>query len=60
MLPRHLRSPVSASGRMNGMVNSLDALGDDPCTVTGIRAVNEPSEGLVEMEITVGCSRASP
>jgi hypothetical protein len=60
MLPRHLRSPVSASSRMNGMVNPLDALGDDPCTVTGIRAVKEPSEGLVEMEITVGCSRASP
>ena len=45
---------------MNGMVNSPDALGDDPCTVTGIRAINEPGEGLVELEITVGCSRASP
>jgi hypothetical protein len=58
--PRHLRCPVSASGRMNGMANSPDALGGDPCTVTGIRAVNEPGEGLVEMEITVGCSQASP
>ena len=42
------------------MVNSPDALGNDPCTVTGIRAINEPGEGLVELEITVGCSRASP
>jgi hypothetical protein len=24
---------------MNGMVNSPDAVGDDPCTVTGIRAI---------------------
>jgi hypothetical protein len=59
MLLRRFRSSVSAAGRMNGMVNSPDALGDDPCTVTGIRAVNEPGEGLVELEITVGCSRAS-
>ena len=59
MLPRHFRSSVSAPGRMNGMVNSPDAPGDDPCTVTGIRAINEPDEGLVELEITVGCSRAS-
>ena len=59
MLPRHFRSLVSAPGRMNGMVNSPDALGDDPCTVTGIRAINEPGEGLVELEITVGCSRPS-
>jgi hypothetical protein len=44
---------------MNGMVNSPDAPGDDPCTVTGIRAINEPGEGLVELEITVGCNRAS-
>ncbi len=44
---------------MNGMVNSPDALGEDPCTVTGIRAINEPGEGFVELEITVGCSRAS-
>jgi hypothetical protein len=44
---------------MNGMVNSPDALGNDPCTVTGIRAINEPGEGLVELRITVGCSRAS-
>lgn len=44
---------------MNGMVDSPDALGDDPCMVTGIRAINEPGEGLVELEITVGCSRAS-
>jgi hypothetical protein len=43
---------------MNGMVNSPAALGDDPCTVTGIRAINEPGEGLVELEITVGCNRA--
>jgi hypothetical protein len=59
MLPRHCQSPVSASGRMNGMVNSPDALGDDPCTVTGIRGIDEPGEGLVELEITVGCNRAS-
>ena len=44
---------------MNGMVNSPAAPGDDPCTVTGIRAINERGEGLVELEITVGCSRAS-
>jgi hypothetical protein len=44
---------------MNGMVNSPDAPGDDPCTVTGIRAIDEPGEGLVELEITVGRSRAS-
>ena len=44
---------------MNGMVNSPDALGDDPCTVTGIRAIDEPGEGLVELEITVGRSRTS-
>ena len=59
MLPRHFRSSVSAPGRMNGMVNSPDALGEDPCTVTGIRAINEPGEGFVELEIAVGCSRAS-
>jgi Sec-independent protein translocase protein TatA len=41
---------------MNGMVNSPDA---DPCTVTGIRAIDEPGEGLVEVEITVSCSRVS-
>jgi hypothetical protein len=58
VLPRHCQSPVSASGRMNGMVNSPDARGDDRCTVTGIRAINEPGEGLVELEITVGSSRA--
>jgi hypothetical protein len=45
---------------MNGIVNSPDAPGDDPCTVTGIRAIGEPGEGLVELGITVGCSRASP
>ena len=56
---RRFRSSVSASGRMNGMVNSPDAPGDDPCMVTGIRAMDEPGEGLVELEITVGCSRAS-
>ncbi len=44
---------------MNDMVNSPDALGNDPCTVTGIRAIDEPAEGLVELEITVRCSRAS-
>ena len=44
---------------MNGMVSSPDDPGGDPCTVTGIRAVNEPGEGVVELEITVGCSRAS-
>ena len=44
---------------MNGMVNSPDALRDVPCTVTGIRAIDEPGEGMVELEITVGCSQAS-
>ena len=44
---------------MNGMVNSPATPGDDPCTVTGIRAIDEPGEGLVELEITVNCSRAS-
>jgi hypothetical protein len=44
---------------MNGMVNSPDAPGDDPCTVTGIRAIDEPGEGLVELEVTVGCGRES-
>jgi hypothetical protein len=44
---------------MNGMVDSPGALGDDSCTVTGIRAIDEPGEGLVEVEITVGCSRAA-
>jgi hypothetical protein len=44
---------------MNGMASSPDAPGDDPCTVTGIRAIDEPGEGLAELEITVGCSRAS-
>lgn len=41
---------------MNGMVDSPDVLGDDSCTVTGIRAIDVPGEGLVEVEITVGCS----
>jgi hypothetical protein len=41
---------------MNGMADSPDALGDDPCMVTGIRAIDEPGQGLVEVEITVGCS----
>src|ERR1700728_3226428 len=59
MPSRHLQSSVSASGRMNGVVISPDALGDDPCTVTGIRAIDEPDEGLVELEITVRCTRAS-
>ena len=44
---------------MNAMVNSPDAPGDDPCTVTGIRATDEPGEELAELEITVGCSPAS-
>jgi hypothetical protein len=44
---------------MNGMVDSPGALGDDSCTVTAIRAIDEPGEGLVEVEITVGCSRAA-
>jgi hypothetical protein len=44
---------------MNGMVNSPDAPGGDPCTVTAIRAINEPDEGLVELEITINRSRAS-
>ena len=44
---------------MNGMASSPDGPGDDPCTVTGIRAIDEPGEGLAGLEITVGCSRAS-
>jgi hypothetical protein len=44
---------------MNGMVNSPDAPGADHCTVTGIRAIDEPGEGLVELEITVGRSQPS-
>jgi hypothetical protein len=44
---------------MNAMVDSPDVLGDDSCTVTGIRAIDEPGEGLVEVEITVGCSSAA-
>ena len=59
MLRRLFRSLVRAPGRMNGMVSSSDAPGEDPCTVTGIRAINEPGEGLVELEIAVGCSRVS-
>jgi uncharacterized protein YbaA (DUF1428 family) len=43
---------------MNGMASFPDAPGDDPCTVTGIRAINESSEGLIELEITISCSRA--
>jgi hypothetical protein len=35
-----------APGRMNGMADSPDALGDDPCMVTGIRAIDEPGQGL--------------
>jgi len=49
MLLRHFRSSVSALGRMISMVNSPHAPGDDPCTVTGIRAIDEPGEGLVEL-----------
>jgi hypothetical protein len=41
------------------MVDSPDALGDDRCSVTGMRAIDEPGEGLVEVEITVGCSGAA-
>jgi hypothetical protein len=41
------------------MVTSSATPGDGPCTVTGIRAIDEPGAGLVEVEITVGCSRAS-
>jgi hypothetical protein len=44
---------------MSAMVNSPDVPSDDPCTITGIRAIDEPGEGLVELEITVGCSRAN-
>jgi hypothetical protein len=44
---------------MDGMADSRDALGDDSFTVTAIRAIDEPSEGLVEVEITVGCDRAA-
>jgi hypothetical protein len=45
---------------MSGMVDAQDALGDDPCTVAGIRAIDERDEGLVELEITVSCSPESP
>jgi hypothetical protein len=41
------------------MVDSPYAPGDDPCTVTGIRAISEAGEGLVDVEITVSCSRAA-
>jgi hypothetical protein len=37
-----------------------DALGDDPCTVAGIRAVDERDDELVELEITVACGPNSP
>src|SRR5271155_925606 len=50
---------VGASGRMNGIVDAPHGPGDDPCTVTGIGAINEPGEGLAEGEITVSGSRAS-
>lgn len=36
-----------------------DALGDDPCRVAGIRAINERDDGLVELEITVACGPGS-
>jgi hypothetical protein len=58
MLPRHFRAFISASGRMNDMVNAPDASRDDPCTVTRIRAINGSGEGLVELEITVDRSQA--
>ena len=45
---------------MNGMVNYPHALGGDPCTVAGIRAIDEPDEGHVELEITVDCGTANP
>ncbi len=44
---------------MSDMVDSPDALGDDSCTVNGIRVIDEPGEGLVELEITVGFGQAS-
>ncbi len=44
---------------MNGMVTSPDAPDDHPCTVTGIRAIDERDEGHVELEITVACTPAS-
>lgn len=34
---------------MHGMASSPDAPGDDPCTVTGIRAIDEPGEELAEL-----------
>lgn len=45
---------------MNGMVNYPHALGGDPCTVAGIRAIDEPDEGHVELEITVDCGTTNP
>lgn len=44
---------------MNGMVNSPGVVGGDSCMVTGIHAIDEPGEELVEVEITVGCSSAA-
>jgi hypothetical protein len=46
----------STSGGMSGMVSAQDVPGDDPCTIAGIRAIDERDEGLVELEITVSCS----
>jgi hypothetical protein len=45
---------------MSDMVNSPDALDDDPCTVAGIRTIDEPDEGHVELEITVDCGTTNP
>ena len=36
------------------MVDSPDALGDDPCTVTGLRAIDEPGRHIVRMRC-IGC-----
>ena len=55
MLRRLFRCPVIAPGRMIGRASSADAPGEDPCAVTGIRAISEHGERLVELEITVGC-----
>lgn len=42
------------------MVNYRDARGGDPCTVAGVRAIDEPDEGHGELEITVDCGTTNP
>lgn len=44
---------------MNDMTDSPDTPGEDTCTIAAIRAIDEPDEGHVELEITVRCTWAS-